>query len=114
MDYLPATAAIGITPSLAATERIAGFLPPGGVDAAATRGTTGTVPFAQLVSDGLGSVNRQMVGSQQDLQRLALGDVQNLHQIMIQLEESRISFQLMMQVRTRLLEAYQDVMKMPI
>lgn len=114
MDYLPATAAIATDPSLAVTERIAGFLPPGGVDAAAASSATGAVPFAQLVSNGLGSVNQQMVGSQQDLQRLALGDAQNLHQIMIQLEETRISFQLMMQVRTRLLEAYQDVMKMPI
>jgi flagellar hook-basal body complex protein FliE len=32
----------------------------------------------------------------------------------MRLEESRLSFQLLMQVRNRLLEAYQDVMKMQI
>jgi flagellar hook-basal body complex protein FliE len=48
------------------------------------------------------------------MQRLAAGEVQNLHQIMIRLEESKLSFQLMLQVRNRLLEAYQDVMKMQI
>lgn len=70
--------------------------------------------FGQLVSDGIAQVNSQLIGSQVDLQKLATGDAQNLHQIMINLEESRLSFQLMMQVRSRLLEAYQDIMKMPI
>lgn len=115
MDYLPATTAIAADSSASAgAERISGFLPPGGIDPAAANSAVGSTPFGQLVSDGLGKVNQQLVGSQQDLQRLALGDAQNLHQIMIQLEETRMSFQLMMQVRTRLLEAYQDVMKMPI
>jgi flagellar hook-basal body complex protein FliE len=33
---------------------------------------------------------------------------------MVNLEESRLSFQLMMQVRSRCCEAYQDVMRMQI
>lgn len=70
--------------------------------------------FGQLVSDGIAKVNGQLISNQVDLQKLAMGDAQNLHQIMINLEESRVSFQLMMQVRSRLLEAYQDIMKMPI
>jgi flagellar hook-basal body complex protein FliE len=73
-----------------------------------------TGSFGQLVTDGLAQLNGQLIGSQVDLQKLALGDAQNLHQIMINLEESRVNFQLMMQVRSRLLEAYQDIMKMPI
>lgn len=75
-------------------------------DAAAT--------FGAMVSQGLSQVNEKLLGSQTDLQALATGDVQNLHQTMIRLEEARISFQLMVQVRGRLLEAYQDVMKMQI
>jgi flagellar hook-basal body complex protein FliE len=74
----------------------------------------GAGSFGQLVTDGIADVNRQLIGNQVDLQKLAVGDAQNLHQIMINLEESRVSFQLMMQVRSRLLEAYQDIMKMPI
>ena len=70
--------------------------------------------FGQMVSDGLAHVNDQLLTSQTGLQRLATGEVQNLHQVMIQLEESRLSFQLMLQVRGRLLEAYQDVLKMQI
>jgi flagellar hook-basal body complex protein FliE len=70
--------------------------------------------FADMMAKGIGEVNQQLLASQTGLQRLATGDTQNLHQVMIQLEESRLSFQLMMQVRNRLLEAYQDVMKMQI
>jgi len=70
--------------------------------------------FGQMVSDGISQVNSKLISNQVDLQKLALGDTQNLHQLMINLEESRVSFQMMMQVRSRLLEAYQDIMKMPI
>lgn len=89
-------------PSLAATGMGAGPQAAGGVD------------FGQMVSDGISQVNQQLAASQVDLQRLATGDVQNLHQVMMNLEETRLSFQLLMQVRNRMLEAYQDVMKMQI
>lgn len=92
-----------------------GFLPSAsGIEQASSAGVPGGNTFATMVSDGLQKVNEQLASSQTDLQRLAVGDAQNLHQIMIQLEETRMSFQLMMQVRNRLLEAYQDIMKMPI
>lgn len=70
--------------------------------------------FGSMVEKGLQQVNSQLMVSQADLQQLATGDAQNLHQIMIRLEESRISFQLLMQVRNRLLESYQEVMKMQV
>ena len=70
--------------------------------------------FGDLFAQGLGEVNRQLVASQSELQGLANGDAANLHQVMIRLEETRLGFQLMVQVRNRLLEAYQDVMRMQI
>lgn len=70
--------------------------------------------FSDLVSHGLEGINQQLLVSQKDLQQLATGNVENLHQVMIRLEESRLSFQLLLQVRNRLLEAYQDVMKMQV
>jgi flagellar hook-basal body complex protein FliE len=82
--------------------------------AAAAAGTDPTGGFSQLVTQGLEQVNEKLLANQTSLQRLATGDTQNVHQVMIQLEESRLSFQLMMQVRGRLLEAYQDIMKMQI
>lgn len=79
-------------------------------------GTSGTSPsgFGDMFVNGLQKVNGQLLGSQADLQQLSVGNVENLHQVMIRLEESRLSFQLMMQVRSRLLESYQDVMRMQV
>lgn len=77
-------------------------------------GPQGAGSFGAMVTQGLQQVNEQLLATQGDLQALAVGDVQNLHQVMVRMEESRIAFQLMMQVRNRLLEAYQDVMKMQI
>jgi flagellar hook-basal body complex protein FliE len=80
---------------------------------AGASGTTGA-GFSSMVTQGLQQVNGQLLASQTDLQQLSVGNVQNLHQVMIRLEESRLAFQLTMQVRNRLLESYQDVMRMQV
>ncbi|MDB5858705.1 MAG: fliE [Ramlibacter sp.] len=95
--------------AVAAQDEVPGTMPP----AAALPGAA-DLPFGRLVSEGLHALDTQLKTSQADLQQLALGEAQNLHEVMIRLEESRIAFQLMLQVRNRVLEAYQDVMKMQI
>jgi flagellar hook-basal body complex protein FliE len=107
MSPLPPIGAVAVAPpqALFPTDEI-GPAQPAGVNAGGM--------FSDMVSQGLAQVNEQLQTSQTNLQRLATGDVQNLHQVMIQLEQSRLSFQLMLQVRGRLLEAYQDVMKMQV
>jgi flagellar hook-basal body complex protein FliE len=72
------------------------------------------VPFSTRVGEGLQALNQDLLTSQVDLQRLAVGDASNLHEVMVRLEESRLGLQLMLQVRNRVLEAYQDVMRMQI
>lgn len=99
-DMIGAIAASTLNPEVAATSARAALAP--------------TSNFSQLVTQGLQQVNEQLQANQVDLQRLAAGDASNLHQIMIRMEESRVSFSLMMQVRSRMLEAYQDIMKMQI
>lgn len=107
MSPLPPIGAVSIAPPQ-------GLFPPDEVGPAQPAGVNPAAVFGNMVSQGLAQVNDQLQISQAGLQRLATGDLQNLHQVMIQLEESRLSFQLMLQVRGRLLEAYQDVMKMQI
>lgn len=77
-------------------------------------GTPQTGAFGNLVAEGMSHVNDQLMTGQVQLQQLAAGEPVNLHQVMIGLEESRMSFQLLMQVRNRLLEGYQEVMRMQV
>ena len=96
--------------ALSAHDEVPGSVLPAGSAA----GPSGGVPFARMVGEGLRQLDERLKASQVDLQQLALGEAPNLHEVMIRLEESRISFQLMLQVRNRALEAYQDVMRMQI
>lgn len=77
-------------------------------------GGAAPVSFGNLVSNGLQQVSTQLNVTQADLQSLATGQVENLHQVMLRMEESRMAFQLMLQVRNRLLESYQEMMRMQV
>ena len=78
-------------------------------------GTTAAAPgFGQMFSQGIEAMNDKLTATETNLQHLAVGQEQNLHQVMIGMEESRLAFQLFMQVRNRLLSAYDDIMKMQV
>lgn len=68
--------------------------------------------FAAWFSNQLSDVNHQLAVADQGVQRLAAGDASNLHQVMIDLEQARISLQLAMQVRNHVLDAYRELMQM--
>lgn len=70
--------------------------------------------FGTWFSQQLGEVNGKLQRADVELQRLAAGESESLHQVMINLEEARLSFQLLMQVRNRALEAYQEIIRMQI
>lgn len=109
---MPVLAEIAAAASATASPTAVGAL---AVDPAATpTARAGATSFGGMVSAGLDQVNQSLLVSQQDMQNLAVGNVQSLHQVMIRLEESKIAFQLMLQVRNRLLESYQDVMRMQV
>ena len=73
-----------------------------------------TQDFGAWLASAVGDVNQQLARADQNLQQLAAGETQNLHQVMIALEEARIGVQLVVQVRNRLLEAYQEVLRMQV
>jgi flagellar hook-basal body complex protein FliE len=70
--------------------------------------------FGPWLSRALGRINQDLVQADQGLKALAAGETDNLHQVMIALEEARLSLQLAAQVRNRLLEAYQEVLRMQL
>lgn len=67
--------------------------------------------FAQRFVAEIDKVNTSLVNSDHDIRKLVAGENQSLHDVMIRMEEAKLSFQLLAQVRNRLLEAYQEVMR---
>lgn len=70
--------------------------------------------FGDWFASQVGAVNATIGQADLDVRKLAGGEVQSLHEVMIHLEEAKLSFQLLAQVRNRLLEAYQEVMRMQV
>jgi len=46
--------------------------------------------------------------------RLAAGQADSLHHLMLEMEQARIAFQFALQVRNRLIEGWQDVQRMQL
>lgn len=71
--------------------------------------------FGQMLQQSLAAVNSQ--SQQTDAMREALvsGDpTADLTEVMLQAQKASLSFEAMTQVRNKLVEAYKDVMNMPI
>ncbi len=73
------------------------------------------VDFAQVLDGALRQVSAQSAEARQQAERFSSGDPNvNLHDVMIDLEKASLSFNQMVQVRNRLVSAYQDIMNMPV
>ena len=68
--------------------------------------------FAGLLGNLVQDVNAKQQASAQSLRDLQNGQNVSLHQTMISMQEAGVSFQLMVEVRNKLLESYQELMRM--
>jgi flagellar hook-basal body complex protein FliE len=73
--------------------------------------SAGTVPFSTALERAIGEVNALQLRAGESIQRLARGEVEDVHQVMIAAEEAGVAFDLMMEIRNKLLDAYQELMR---
>ncbi len=67
--------------------------------------------LSNWVTEQVSSTNDQLNAADHALNQLASGHTENLHHTMILLEEAKLSFQFMEQIRNRLMSAYQDLLR---
>ncbi len=72
------------------------------------------VSFSSYLGEMVSKVNAAQQESDKAVQELATGEARGLHEVMIAMEKSSISFQFLTQVRNKVVEAYQEVMRMPV
>jgi flagellar hook-basal body complex protein FliE len=70
--------------------------------------------FADTLKDAIGSVNELQVASDKAMQNLATGKTDNVADVMIATEKADIALRVMLQVRNKIIDAYQEVMKMQV
>ena len=70
--------------------------------------------FADSLKEALVQVNDAQRQANQAVDSLMTGRTENIHQAMIAMQKADVSFQLMMQVRNKLVSAYEEMQRMQI
>ena len=65
--------------------------------------------FGEILASSIGRVSQLRKEADQAVQALAAGQKTDIHGTMIAMEKASISFQLMMQVRNKVIEAYREI-----
>ena len=67
-----------------------------------------------MLGEFVSEVNAKQVAASESTRALLAGEKIPLHRVMIASEEASVSFQLMVEVRNKVLESYQELMRMQI
>ncbi len=70
--------------------------------------------FGEVLKDAITTVNEVQKQSDQEIQKLMSGESQDLHATLIAVQKADLSFQMMMQVRNKIVQAYQEIMRMQV
>jgi flagellar hook-basal body complex protein FliE len=70
--------------------------------------------FTSLLQDALAKINEVQAQADVSVQSLLTGQSTNLHETMIALQKADVSFQLMLQVRNKIVGAYEEIMRMQL
>lgn len=70
--------------------------------------------FANFLKDAINQVNDMQIQSDHLTQKMALGENVELHDVMIASQKASIALQATMEVRNKVVEAYQEIMRMQV
>lgn len=70
--------------------------------------------FQEFFANAVGETNALQTQSVEAQKRLLVGDSEDVHSVMIAMEKASLGFQLTMAVRNKVIDAYQEVMRMQI
>jgi flagellar hook-basal body complex protein FliE len=88
-----------------------GLMPHGGLSAPQSASPTS---FSSLVTDFLEATDQKQQAAQQSIKDAVHGEEVQLHDVVLQLAEADLALKLMMEVRNRLISAYQEISRMQI
>ena len=70
--------------------------------------------FADRLKNVLGETNDLQLEAGELAEKFATGEIQDIHDVMVAAEKASVSFELVMEVRNKLIEAYREIMRMQI
>jgi flagellar hook-basal body complex protein FliE len=86
------------------------------IDRATDRSKTehGGAAFSEILGNAIQEVNNLQSRAGEEVQKAMTGEITDIHTAMIAVQKADVSFQMMMQVRNKLVSAYQEIMKMQV
>jgi flagellar hook-basal body complex protein FliE len=70
--------------------------------------------FSEYLDSLLNQVNNAQAAGDTAIAKLNTGQAKNMHEVMIAVEEADISLRMLVQMRNKALQAYDDIMRMQI
>lgn len=70
--------------------------------------------FGSVLSGAINQVEQDHNLANRSVEELAMNKGKEIHRTMIEMEKAEISFKLLMQVRNKIVSAYETIMRMPV
>jgi flagellar hook-basal body complex protein FliE len=82
--------------------------------AAPAAGDGGTSSFKDIFNGAIGEVENSRSSASKSVEQFLSGDGGDLHSTILATQRADLEFQMFMQVRNKVVSAYQEIMKMPM
>jgi flagellar hook-basal body complex protein FliE len=87
---------------------------PGAAAAGGVTAAPGGASFAKVLDQLVGTVEAKQTEANTVTRQVLLGEQGQLHQSVIAMQEASVAFSLMVEVRNKVVESYQELMRMPV
>jgi flagellar hook-basal body complex protein FliE len=70
--------------------------------------------FQQVLKEFIKDVNELQLEAGEAVEKAVTGEINDIHDVMIAVEKAKTSFELLMEVRNKMLEAYKELMRLQV
>ncbi|MEW6697228.1 MAG: flagellar hook-basal body complex protein FliE [Bacillota bacterium] len=70
--------------------------------------------FGGVLNEAINKLNQTELKADEAVQRFLIGEIQDIHQVTIPLQEAKLTMQLAVEVRNKIVEAYQEISRMQL
>ncbi len=84
------------------------------IPASGAAGQKGAGAFRDVLSDAISNVHRFGQEAQASTERFLAGEGEEVHQVVLSAQKAELAFELFLQVRNKVVQAYQEVMRMQL
>jgi len=68
--------------------------------------------FDDMLKGFMTDVNKMQQTADTSIQKMVSGEVKDVHQVMLAVEEAKVAFNLMLEIRNKTMEAYNELIRM--